>query len=130
MEAAVANDRNRVLLPFGAGALATISVASSPDSDDPSADDASVSSGCSEMRYDKAILGPGYFTREDFLDYYGYNGIARWERATVYDSDASSDSSSCPETERRYDEAIGFGLRHDKATLGPGYFSRDDFLNY
>ena len=71
MDAAVANDRNRVPLPFGAGALATIPVASSPDSDDPSADDASVSSGCSEMRYDKAIFGPGYFTREDYLDFYG-----------------------------------------------------------
>jgi len=86
-------------LPYGHGALATIPEASSSVSVDSCADDSSDSSGCSEMRYDKAILGPGYFTREDFLDYYGHDGIARWERATAYDSDASSDSltiSSCP----------------------------------
>ena len=47
----------------------------------------------------------------------------------MYDSGASSDSSGGPETERRYDEAIGFDLRHEETYLGPGYFSRDDFLN-
>ena len=35
-----------------------------------------------KMRYDQAILGPGYFTRDDYPDYYGHiNGIARWDRA-------------------------------------------------
>ena len=43
------------------------------------------------MRFDEAILGPGYYTREDFLDSYGgVAGLAKWERAAVYDSDASS----------------------------------------
>ena len=53
------------------------------------------------MRHDKAILGPGYFTREDILDFYGdVEGATRWERAKVYDSDdSSSDSSSCPDSE-------------------------------
>ena len=56
------------------------SAASSPASADPRADDASVSSGCPEMRYDRT-LGPGFFTREDFLDFYGdADGASLWAR--------------------------------------------------
>ena len=62
MDADCANDHKRVLLPFGDhGALATIPEASSSDSDDPCADDASDSSGRPEMRYDKNILGGNCF---------------------------------------------------------------------
>ena len=47
------------------------------------------------MRYEKAILGSGYFTRGGFLDYYGrINGIARWERAAVYESGDDADGSN------------------------------------
>ena len=46
-------------LPYGPGAIATIPEASSSVSDDSCAEDSSDSSGCPEMRYDKAILGPG-----------------------------------------------------------------------
>ena len=123
MDAGCANDRKRVLLPFGAlGALATISEASSSDSDDPCADDASDSSGRPEMRYDKFIRGgTSIFSRDEFLDFYGdVEGATRWERARVCDSgDSSSDSSGCPETE----------LRHDETISGPGCFPRDVFLD-
>ena len=76
------------------------------------------------MRYEKSILDgwPRIFSRDDFLDFYGdIDGAARWERAAVYDSDDSSDSSGCPEPELRHDEATGFG---------PGYFFRDNFLDH
>ena len=61
------------------------------------------------MRHDKAILGPGYFTREDILDFYGdVEGATRWERAKVYDSDdSSSDSSSCPDRLRTLRRGLG-----------------------
>ena len=62
-------------LPYdGPGALATITVASSPASDDPSADDSSSdSSGCpdTELRHDETIPGPGCFSRDVSLDFYG-----------------------------------------------------------
>ena len=124
MDATVANDRKRVLLPFGAlGALATTPEASSSDSDDPCADDASDPSGRPEVRYDKIIEGSTcIFSRDEFLDFYGdVEGATRWERARVCDSDdSSSDSSGCPETE----------LRHDEAIPGPGCFPRDAFLDF
>ena len=83
-------------LPYdGPGALATITVASSPGSDDPSAHDSSSdSSGCpdTELRHDETIPGPGCFSRDVFLDFYGdVDGAARWERARVYDSADNAD---------------------------------------
>ena len=63
-------------------------------SNDPFADDSSDSLGCSELWYDESVDGPGYFTRGDFLDYYGHiDGAARWARAKVYDSDDDADGS-------------------------------------
>jgi len=55
---------------------------------------------CPEMRYDR-ILGPGFFTREDFLDFYGdADGASLWARARVYDSgDSPYDTSGCPDAE-------------------------------
>ena len=100
-------------LPYGPGALATTPEASSSVSDDSCAGDSSYSSSCPEMRYGKAILGPGYFTRDDFLDYYGHNGIARWERATVYDSDDNADGSNDGA------DIAGGSDENDDAAVGP-----------
>ena len=78
-EAAHTNLASRGLPYDGAGALAMTPEASSSDSDRPCADDSSYSSGRPEMRYDEFILdGARYFSRGDFLDYYGHlNGVAR-----------------------------------------------------
>ena len=109
----IPNDRDSAILPFGGheaahtnlasrglpydgpGALATTPGASSSDSDDPCAGGSSDFSGRSEMRYDEFILdSPYYFSRDDFLDYYGHLGrVARWERATVHGSDDDAESS-------------------------------------
>ena len=106
-------------------ALATIPEASSSDSDDPCADDYSDSSGRPEMRYD----GPGYFPRDASLNYYGdIDGVARWERATVYDPDDGAGGS-----DDGADDADGSGADdddvagpHDDAAYAAGSFVADD----
>ena len=64
----------------------TIPGASSSESRGPAscAGGSFISSGPSELRNDEN--GPGYFTRDDFLDYFGdVDGAARWGRANVCD---------------------------------------------
>ena len=59
-----------------------------------SADSSSDSSGCpdTELRHDETIPGPGCFSRDVFLDFYGdVDGAARWERARVHDSADNAD---------------------------------------
>ena len=130
MDAGCANDRKRVLLPFGAlGAFATISEASSSDSDDPCADDASDSSGRPEMRYDKFIGGRTcIFSRDEFLDFYGdVEGATRWERARVCDSaddadgwDIGADIHPIPTNLRGSDEGSGDGAADAGGSCGDG----------
>ena len=96
-------------------ATATIPGTSSSDSSGPDscADASSVSSGPHELRYDEVLPdGPGNFTQDDFLDYYGdVDGAARRDRATVYDSDEDARATAmaprparsehaCPRTPR------------------------------
>jgi len=76
------------------------------DGPDPSADDSPTSDSVSldscpgdssdsdgpELRHDDSPDGHGYFTRDDFLGYYGdIDGAARWERARVHDSADNAD---------------------------------------
>ena len=78
-------------------ALATIPVDSPSDSRGPvpCADDPSVSSCRHELQYDETPPdGPGYFTRNGFLDYYGgVVGAARWDRAGSCDTDGNAGGS-------------------------------------
>ena len=122
MDAAVSGDR-KIMLHFGGlvaahfipasrgircdgpSALATIPEKPSPDSEGPDscADDSSYSSGCPELRYDEYPDGPaypdgpGYFTRGDFLEYYGeIDGAARWASMGPISSTPDMDVSAWP----------------------------------
>ena len=55
------------------------------------ADGSSISSGPHELRYEED--GPGHFTRDDFLVYYGgVDGAALWDHAKVCDTDEDTAS--------------------------------------
>ena len=72
---------SRGLYRDGRRALATAPEEPFPGSDGPDscADKSSDSSGCPEVRCGNSPDGNGYFTRDDFLYYYGdINGAARW----------------------------------------------------
>lgn len=106
------------------GALAAIPGKSLSDSDGPypSADDSSSSDSVSfdsfpgdsfvyrpELRFGDSADGPGYFIRDEFLDYYGdIDGIARWVRATVYNPDVGAAASNADA-----DTADGSGANGD-----------------
>ena len=80
------------LAPKSLPCLAEAPKESSSVSDGPGPGDPPDSDG-PELRFDETPDGHGYYTRDGFLRYYGdIDGAARWERAAVYGSGASSDS--------------------------------------